>query len=286
MDFDLGGAVSFVATHARVLDRRRLHYLLGEESPEAVAGALDAYRNADGGYGWALEPDLRSVTSQPVAAMHALEVFAEVGDVGGRAVRLADWLTACSLADGGVPFSLPFADTGGSAPHWTGADATVSSLQMTTQLAGHAHRAGLAGHPWLTGATEYCLTTLEAMTETPSAYELMFSMRFLDAVAGDDPRAAGLLDRFAGFVRLDGPTEVAGTDGEVLYPLDFTPERGAPSRAVFSGDAVEADLRRLAGQQQPDGGWAVNFPAYSAAAAVEWRGYATVQAVTVLRVPA
>jgi hypothetical protein len=42
-------------------------------------------RNPDGGYGWGLEPDLRSVTSQPVGAMHAMEVFAETAAVIARA---------------------------------------------------------------------------------------------------------------------------------------------------------------------------------------------------------
>jgi hypothetical protein len=137
MAMDLDAAVSFVATHARVLDRRRLHHLLGEGSADGVLAALDAYGNADGGYGWALEPDLRSTTSQPVAAMHALEVLAEVRDATSRrAPRLCDWLTGHTLPDGGVPFALPYSDTAGSAPYWVAAaDATVSSLQMTAQLA-------------------------------------------------------------------------------------------------------------------------------------------------------
>ena len=80
MEMDLNAAISFVATHGRVLDRRRLRLLLGDGSPDDVLAALDAYRNPDGGYGWALEPDHRSATSQPVAAMHALEVLADIRD--------------------------------------------------------------------------------------------------------------------------------------------------------------------------------------------------------------
>ena len=52
-----------------------------------------------------------------------------------------------------------------------------------------------------------------------------------------------------------------------------------PRRAV-----VAADLDRLAAGQRADGGWEVDFTAYSPAAALEWRaGYATVEAVGVLR---
>jgi hypothetical protein len=36
-------------------------------------------------------------------------------------------------------------------------------------------------------------------------------------------------------------------------------------------------------QQQPDGGWEVTYASFSPAGALEWRGYTTVQSVTVLR---
>jgi len=47
--------------------------------------------------------------------------------------------------------------------------------------------------------------------------------------------------------------------------------------------AVAADLERLASEQLEDGGWTVDFQSYSPAAALEWRGYATVRALSVLR---
>jgi hypothetical protein len=287
---DLDAAVSFMATHARVLERRRLSVLLGEGSPDEARAALDAYRNPDGGYGWALEPDLRSSTSQPVAAMHALEVLADIRDTKSqRPVELCDWLADRTLADGGAPLALPYPDTAGSAPLWAEADATVSSLQMTAQLAAQAHRlarhrSDIAGHPWLAAATTYCLDAIDRIVEAPHPVELVFVMRFLDAVADQVPRARTLLDRIARFVISDGPTPVAGgAADEALYLLDFTPYADAPSRSLFAESAVAADLDRLASQQQPDGGWTVSFTPFSAAAALEWRGYATVQAVTVLR---
>jgi hypothetical protein len=286
MSFDLDAAARFVAMNGRALDWRRMRHLLGAVPAEQVLTALDAYRNPDGGFGWALEPDLRSVTSQPVAAMHALEVLAEVGDTSARSPRLFDWLAEHSLSDGGIPFALPFADIDGSAPHWTTADPDASSLQMTTQLAAQAHRLArhrpdLAEHPWLIAATAWCRTVIDGLAGPPSAYSLMFVMQFLDAVPDPGP----LLDRIAAWVRTDGPTPVGGTDGEVLHPLAFTPHADGPSRALFSKEAIAADLDRLAAGQQGDGGWTVDFPAYSPAAALEWRGYATVGSVRTLWPP-
>ncbi|MGW4467906.1 hypothetical protein [Micromonospora sp. NPDC004704] len=289
MEMDLNAAISFVQTHGRVLDRRRLGLLLGDGSPGDVLAALDAYRNPDGGYGWALEPDQRSATSQPVAAMHALEVLADIRDTKSRRpVELCEWLSGHTLPDGGVPFGLPCSDTAGSAPHWVEADATVSSLQMTAQLAAQAHRlarhrADIAAHPWLTAATAYCLERIDQIDDAPHAYELMFAMRFLDAVTGHDRRARALIDRLIPYLVSDGPTPVTGgAEGEVLHVLDFTPYADAPSRTSFTKDAIAADLVRLARRQEPDGGWTVDYTVHSPAAALEWRGYTTVQAIATL----
>ncbi|HEY0000271.1 MAG TPA: hypothetical protein VGB74_07440 [Actinoplanes sp.] len=284
MNFDLDGAVTFVATRGRVLERRRLELLLGRGAAEDVLAALDAYRNADGGYGWGLEPDLRSASSQPVGAMHALELLAEMRDTATRRpVEILDWLVRHTGDDGGVPFALAFADTEGSAGHWAAADPSASSLTMTAQLAAQAHRlarhrADVAGHPWLAAATDYCRAAIAAMRE-PHAYELMFTMHFLDALGDRE-----LIERAVRHLRTDGPTAVSGgAEGEVLHLLDFAPHAEGPVRRVFPAAAVEEDLRRLAVGQQADGGWTVDFPTYGPAAALEWRGYATVGAVRILR---
>src|SRR5579871_3617036 len=86
---DLDAATRFLAAHGRLLDRRRHAYATGTADASSVLAALDAYRNPDGGYGWGLEPDLRSVDSQPAAALHAFEAMAEVGTGGdGHATAL------------------------------------------------------------------------------------------------------------------------------------------------------------------------------------------------------
>src|SRR5437667_7509882 len=116
VSIDVSAAGSFRAMHGRMLDRRRLELLLGGGTADAVLSALDAYRNADGGYGWGLEPDLRAVESQPGGALHAFEVLDEiVGATGRRAAELCDWLERVTLTNGGLPFALPVADSAGVA---------------------------------------------------------------------------------------------------------------------------------------------------------------------------
>lgn len=91
MSNQLVAARSFMGGHARVLDRRRFQLLFDGASAEPVLAALSAYRNPDGGYGHGLEPDLRAPESQPAAALHAFEVFADVAPViAPEAVELCD----------------------------------------------------------------------------------------------------------------------------------------------------------------------------------------------------
>jgi hypothetical protein len=287
---DLDAATAFMATRARLLDRHRLRLVTGEGDRAAALAALEAYRNADGGYGWGLEPDLRSATSQPGGALHAFEVFEDIAPLTTpRAVELCDWLAAVSLDDGGLPFALPLDDPAGCAPFWAGADPAVSSLQITAVVAAVAMRVGahdsaVAGHPWLAGATGFCLRAVEAIDREPHALALAFALGLLDAVHDSEPAAPELMARLARHVPADGVVPVGGgSEEEAMRPLDFAPAPGRPVRELFAPEVIAADLERLAGLQQDDGGWPVDFASYSPAAALEWRGHATVRAVAILR---
>src|SRR4051812_19009703 len=163
MSIDLAAAEAFLTTHARLLDQRRfaLHFTGG--APGDALAALEAYRNADGGYGWGLEPDLRAPESQPGGALHALEVFEEAAPATTpRSGELCDWLYSVTLDDGGLPFALPVASAAGTAPFWAQADPRASSLHITSAVAASAHRvarhdAADAPPPWLAPGPRYCL---------------------------------------------------------------------------------------------------------------------------------
>jgi hypothetical protein len=287
---DLAAAGGFMAAHARLLDRRRFELLTGAGHPAAVLAALDAYRNADGGYGWGLEPDLRAAESQPAAALHAFEALADVAPVTTpHAAALCDWLDTVALSDGGLPFALPIEDPTGCAPFWAQADPEVFSLQITAIVTAHANRVAahdpaVAAHPWLARATRRCIAAIDALQAAPAAYAVAFAVRFLDSVYERESAAPALLARLGEYVPRDGRLRVAGgLPDESLRPLDFAPEPGRPARTILDETAVAADLAQLAGEQEEDGGWSVDFQSYSPAAALQWRGYATVRALTVLR---
>src|SRR5688572_30319105 len=102
---DLDAARTFVAAHGRLLDRSRFAMLADGAPPEPVLRALAAYANDDGGFGRALEPDVRDVHSQPLAVLAAFELLHEAGAGDDPlAVAALDWLVTVTEDDGGVPF--------------------------------------------------------------------------------------------------------------------------------------------------------------------------------------
>ncbi len=293
MTVDLGAAGAFLAGHGRLLDRRRLDLLTGSGGADAVVAAVDGYRNDDGGYGWGLEPDLRSKSSQPGGALHALEAFADLAPATKpRAAEVCDWLASVTLPDGGLPFALPVPDPAACAPFWAHADPSTSSLQITAVVAATAHRVAaadpaVAGHPWLARATAYCLAAAGALDGSTHAMELAFAVQFLDAAGRSgaaSEEARTLLDRLRPFIPADGLLHVAGgAADEFMRPLDFAPFPGGPARELFASSVVDAELDRLAEGQQDDGGWTVDFDSFSPAATLEWRGHRTVGALVLLR---
>ncbi len=145
-----------------------------------------------------------------------------------------------------------------------------SETSSLTQTAGNV--AGLlrlgVDHPFMTRATELCWQRIEHGTPDNS-YDLLFAIHFLDAVA-DEERAGAALDALG---------DVREALGEHT-PLDVSPRPGSRSRRLFDADTIAAELDKLAGGQLDDGGWTFEWPAWNPAAAHEWRGIVTVQALT------
>lgn len=107
MSVDVAAAEGFVLANARLLDRHRLAVLLHGAPIAPVLDALRAYRNSDGGFGHALEPDVRASDSEPASTLHALEVLIAVGAVDDAMIAdAATWVGTIAEPDGGVPTKL------------------------------------------------------------------------------------------------------------------------------------------------------------------------------------
>jgi hypothetical protein len=278
MPVDLDAAERFVHSNARLLDRHRLAVLLHGQPVDPVLQTLHAYRNPDGGFGHALEPDVRAPQSEPVSTLHALEVLAEVGKLDDPMVAdAAAWIATIADADGGVPFVLLTAAAHPHAPWMVPSD---RGSHLTFALAARLWEAA-STELWLSRATEWCWAMLEGSDEM-SGYWVKFSLDFLDHVP-DHARAVAAIDRFRPQLGEDGSLPVTGgTAGERLTPLALSGRPGQRSRALFSDDQIEADLDLLERGQEDDGGWTFDWLQWSPGQSVEWRGMMTLRAVATL----
>jgi hypothetical protein len=279
---DVEAAARFLAGNARVLDRRRFErfFLGGDARP--VRDAVAAFRNPDGGFGHALEPDGRMPASQPAAVGMALRTLDEADAwdeelVGGA----CEWLAANAPTEGGASFVEPTVEGWPRAPWWEVDEGRPASLFTTGDIAATLH-ARHVRHPWLDDATDLLWRRIDELDD-PGPYAFRGLLRFLQHVP-DRGRAEQAFAR-VGKLLFDWDMVELDTDaeGEVHTPLDFAPNPGSIARRLFDEATIEAHLDHLAAGQRDDGGWTFNWPAWSPVAASEWRGSRTVDALRTLR---
>ncbi|WND34738.1 hypothetical protein RI578_10760 [Streptomyces sp. BB1-1-1] len=286
-------AEHFVWLTARVLEQRLFayHFRGGDAGP--VETALDAYRNEDGGYGHALEPDLRGPVSQPPHTAHALRVLDAVGRCGGQRVeRMCRYLTSVSTADGALPAIHPSQRGYPTAPFMPVVDDPPGELLATGPVVGLLHR-NEVWHAWLFRATDFCWQAVESLG-TSHPYEVEAAVAFLDA-APDRPRAEAAADRLGRLVReqrlavldpddLDAyPVSPGYAPGEHHFPHDYARHPHSLARAWFTEDEMARSLRALSAEQEEDGGWPVRRRRWAPGPALEARPVVTIEALRTLR---
>jgi hypothetical protein len=278
MPIDRGAAESFIWSAARLVDRHRYSTLFADAPAGPILAALRGYRNPDGGFGHALEPDLRGPASQPAPTLYALETLNEAGAADSDlACDARGWIANIAESDGGIPSVLPGFEAYPHAPWFEPGHGSV----LTLALAGVLHAAGVTDDAWLDLATNWSWRSIE-IAEQPGGYWLKFACAFLDAVP-DEPRAQATIASLAARVDTSVAAPVAGVEGEALRPLDLSPHPGSRSRRLFGENQIEAHLDAVESEQQQDGGWMFDWLAWSPAQTNDWRGNVTLRALIWLR---
>lgn len=271
-DTTFSRAEAFIWHNARLLERRLFAYHFKSGARQDVLSALAAYQNADGGFGNALEPDIRCPDSQPVPVQHALEVLDEIGFDAGMVQRACDYLLTITTDEGGVPCLLPSALAYPHAPWWQTVAQPLASLNPTAAIAGLLHK-NQVQHPWLAPATAYCWSKIADLQPT-EIHETGVVLTFLAHVP-DRQRAAQALKRLAGLLLASDLVADAQATGYVRRPLDWAPTPEHPLRAYFSQAQIQANLAAVLAEQQADGGWNITWPPISPSCEQEWRGWVT-----------
>ncbi len=263
-------AADFIWRNVRLLERAIFARAFLNGSSDAVVAALVAYRNPDGGFGNALEADIRAPASTPLACENALRALHEA-DIRDRALALGmcEFLASVAEPDGRLETTLPHIFDYPRAAHWNSPSFGSDSPNPTAGIAGLLHYQG-ADHPWLTRASDWCWKRLERPLD--DAHEIATALRFLE-YAPDRARARELAIRLtAEAPRSKWFLAQPGTSDYGVTPLGLCPTPTSIARPAFSDDLIAAHLDDLASRQQPDGGWPITWQAPGPGAAIEWRG--------------
>lgn len=272
-------AQTFLWNNGRLLERRLFSFLFDNGSREAVLAALNAYKNPDGGFGNALEPDKRTGTSQPIDQEVAIRILDDIGPDHDSLLQLCDFLTKIATPEGGVPFVLPTVSDAPRAPWWNTDPNPPASINPTASITGLLHKHQMQ-HPWLERATAFCWQKIETLQEAGDN-DLLCVLLFLEH-APDRERAETQFKRMAELVLKQVALDPNAT-GYVHKPLAWAPEPSSICRSLFDDSVIQAHLDALAAEQQADGGWPISWETISTAAALEARGIVTINALKTLK---
>lgn len=290
----------FLQTRARALDRALFEFRFEGAPADAVAGALSAYRNADGGFGRALEPDLRLPGSSALATGIALQVLKEVGHeasdplVEGAVHYLLDTYVT---EDHGWRVVPPEANDHAHAPWWHDKDGSLARTFDHFLIIPRAQLVGLLHHfsadvpaRWLGALTERTVADIETIDGlgTGGGDDLAYALSLAQEEALPERYRRRLLAR----LRLVVPRVVSRDPAEwhtyTIHPLKLIHSPRSPVAGLID-DAVDADLdyqithQTAEGTWDPVWTWGDAYPQAWEQARQEWRGYLTLETLTILR---
>jgi hypothetical protein len=293
----LAHARGYLFAHGRPLDQQLYAFHFEEGSSEHVIQALAAFQNEDGGFGHALEPDLRTAASSVIATTHGLAILREVGqssnsDMGQRAIHYL--LGAVDRERHVWPIVPPAVEDAPHAPWWTYADtpATFKGFGVNPSAAVVAY------------LYEYGEMAPAAMVEATAAQVVDFAQqRLADLDANDlltllllagsnrtppavrQPMLDVLAKRLPEVVQMSEPA----WESYGLQPLEAAPTPDSLGANWIPREVIERNLAYWRDTQLPDGSWPLTWQwafvdtAAWAQAEKEWKGEQIVRRLRTLQ---
>jgi len=279
MDFEK--AATFIWQNGRLLERRLFDLFFRGGSKEDVLKVLKAYQNEDGGFGHALEPDLRTPESQPLFAEFALRTLYEARIRDQElALRVCGYISQTADLGQGIAVITASSRHFPRAPHWNNPASEQPDFSRLSGIVGLLNWQGIR-HPWLDRAIGACLDDIRT-AEYEDAHTIQHAFCLLESLPQTDEvlaLRAKLADELfrARFFILEAPPREYG-----LTPLDFAPLADSYCRSLFPDDVIRDHLKALAAQQQEDGGWPISWEPPGEMARLEWRAYRTLRSLLTL----
>jgi hypothetical protein len=290
----------FLLNGARPLERTLFCFHFENGSEEAVADALSAFRNPDGGFGRALEPDVRTPSSSALATALALRILAETEpdeeeDLVPPAIEyLLRTLDRKALTWRAVPDDV---NDHPHAPWWHDEDGSLAKtfdqfriIPRVLLMAMLHHYAAQVPAKMLRSLTDAVIETISGVDVlgTGGGSDLEYVL-ILAQVPGLPNSARDLLvERLRHAVPSVVVRDPAKWNGYCITPL-----RAAPTPTSVGADAIrdltETHIDWILGRQTEEGtwnptwSWSGGYPEAWAEAEREWKGILTLEVLLSLR---
>jgi len=294
-------AREFLTTQARPLDRALFEVRFEGVSAERLVNELAAFRNKDGGFGHALEPDLRTPTSSALATGMGLRLLREVNCPESHPlVRSAVQFLLLTVDQQSRVWRVAPQDANAypHAPWWHDeygslAD-TFDDFQIIprAEIVGLLHEyANLVPGDWLREITEHTVSAIETLDTSAfggGGDSLAYALHLAQTESLPQRFKARLLPRLRSVTDAIVSRDPQEWGNYCVTPLKIAPSPNSPV-ADLIGDAVQAHLDYQIAHQTPEGTWEPTwtwgdfYPEVWPQAKLEWRGHLTVETLTTLQ---
>jgi GNAT superfamily N-acetyltransferase len=274
-------AADFIWKNGRLLERRIFKYFFFGGSKSNILNAIKAYQNEDGGFGHAIEPDLRTPESQPLYIEFGLRTLydAKIQD-SELAYKVCEYVSRYADLNMGIATITASSSSFPRAEHWNNQKSEQASFSRLSSLVGLLSWQGIK-HPWLDKAVDVCLNDISS-TRYEDSHTILNAFCLLESLPQTDEIKmifTKLSDELlqANFFCLEAPPRTYG-----LTPLDFSPTSDSYCRRIFSDTTIQDHLKVLESQQEEDGGWQIQWEPPGEMAKLEWRAYKTLKSLITL----
>ena len=292
-------AREFLKTQARPLDRALFEYRFEQAPAESVLAELAHFQNEDGGFGHALEPDVRTPASSALATGIGLRMLKELDCPAGHPMvrHAVEFLLTTFDASSQVWRVVP-ANTNEfpHAPWWHDEDGSLARTFDGFRIIPRAELVGLLQHyaalvpaQWLDEVTESTVAYIETIKElgTGGGDDIQYALSLAEAHELPDRFKARLATR----LRALAPNSVSH-DPQQWSSYCIAPLKLAASPQSLVADLIAQDLQAhldyqidhqtAEGEWEPTWSWGSFYPEEWEQAKIEWRGSLTLDTLTTL----
>jgi hypothetical protein len=261
-------AKAYLYENGRALDRCRFEYHFEGGSHAAVVEALEAFQNEDGGFGRALEPDLRTAASSVIATSTAFGILREIGASARKAAvqRGIQYLLDSYNQERGVwPIVPPEVENAPHAWWWSYEDSAENFggflVNPRAAIAGHLqHYSSLVPPDFLAGVKAAVLKQLDSYTDTIGLHDFECYLGLVEADGLPAEERKQIVEKLSRLVSASlDPDQSKWETGEVFKPLVIAPTPDSALKSLVDDELIQANLDIEIENQLQDGSWPLGW---------------------------